>query len=57
MTGTARQVLGEAMKLTADERAIIAAELLASLEPDVPTQARSEPDWIQEVERRGFRTP
>ena len=39
------------MKLTPDERATIVAELLASLEPDLPTQARSEREWIEDIER------
>ena len=52
MTSTAQRLLGEAMKLTPDERAAIVTELLATLEPDLPTQARSELEWIQEIERR-----
>ena len=46
------RVLGEALKLGADERARVAAELLATLEPDIPSQRRTETEWIQEVERR-----
>ncbi len=52
MAGSADQVLGEALKLAPDERARIVAELLATLEPDLPSQQRSEAEWIQEVERR-----
>lgn len=40
------------MKLAADERARIVTELLATLEPDPPSQLRSEAEWVQEVERR-----
>jgi len=35
-------VLWEALKLSPDERARIAAELLATLEPDLPSEGRSE---------------
>jgi len=35
-----------------DERARIVAELLATLEPDPPSQRRSDEEWIQEIERR-----
>ena len=34
MASTADRLLGEALKLTAEERARIVAELLATLEPD-----------------------
>lgn len=45
-------LLGEALGLPSDDRARIVAELLASLPPDVPSQQRSESDWIREIERR-----
>jgi hypothetical protein len=35
-------VLGKALKLASDERAGIVAELLATLEPDLPGEKRSE---------------
>ncbi len=35
MASSADRVLGEALKLAADERARIVAELLATLEPDL----------------------
>ena len=50
MSATPEEVLKEALQLTADERARVAAELLASLEPDVET--RDGEAWIAEVERR-----
>ena len=50
MTTTAEEVLKEALQLSEGERARVAAELLASLEPDVET--RNEEAWIAEVERR-----
>ena len=52
MASTADRLLGEALKLGADERARIVAELLATLEPDLPSQRRSDGEWIQEIERR-----
>ena len=50
MTTTAEGVLKEALQLSEAERARVAAELLASLDPDVET--RDEDAWIAEVERR-----
>src|SRR2546428_8822037 len=50
MTTTAEEVLKEALQLSEVERARVAAELLASLEPDVET--RDGEAWIAEVERR-----
>jgi hypothetical protein len=50
MTTTAEEVLKEALQLSEGERARVAAELLASLEPDVET--RDGEAWIAEVERR-----
>jgi hypothetical protein len=52
MASTADRLLGEALKLAPDERAKIVAELLATLEPDLPSERRSEDEWIQEIERR-----
>ena len=50
MATTAEEVLKEALQLSEVERARVAAELLASLEPDVET--RDGEAWIAEVERR-----
>ncbi len=52
MASAADRLLGKALKLAPDERARIVAELLATLEPDLPSQRRSEDEWIQEIERR-----
>lgn len=52
MAKGADRVLGEALKLSPDERARIAAELLATLEPDLPSERRSEAEWVREIERR-----
>ena len=50
MVTTAEDVLKEALQPSEGERARVAAELLASLEPDVET--RDGEAWIAEVERR-----
>lgn len=50
MPTTAEDLLKEALNLSESERARVAAELLASLEPDVET--RNGEAWIAEVERR-----
>ena len=52
MASTADRLLAEALKLAPDERARVVAELLATLEPDIPSQRRSDEEWIQEIERR-----
>jgi putative addiction module component (TIGR02574 family) len=52
MASAADRVLDEALKLEPDERARIVAELLATLEPDLPTEQRGEAEWVQEIERR-----
>ena len=50
MAATAEGVLKEALLLSEAERARLAAELLASLDPEVET--RDEDAWIAAVERR-----
>lgn len=52
MASTADRLLREALKLAPDERARMVAELLATLEPDLPSQRRSDAEWIQEIECR-----
>jgi hypothetical protein len=52
MASAADRLLGEALKLAPDERARLVAELLATLEPDVPTQRHDEAEWLREIERR-----
>lgn len=52
MASTIEHLLGEALKLPPEERARIVAELLATLEPDVPGIRRSDDEWIREIERR-----
>jgi Putative addiction module component len=50
MATTADEVLKDALQLSDGERARVAAELLASLEPD--SETRDGDAWIAEVERR-----
>ena len=50
MSATAEDVLKEALQLSEGERARVAAELLASLDPDI--EIRDGDAWIAEVERR-----
>ncbi|MBI2203237.1 MAG: addiction module protein [Candidatus Rokubacteria bacterium] len=52
MSSTADRLLGEALKLSPDERARIVGELLATLDPDVPSEQRGEGEWVREIERR-----
>ena len=42
----------EALQLPEAERARLAADLLATLVPDIPSEVRSGGEWIAEVERR-----
>lgn len=56
MTSKAQGVLREAMALPADERATVAAELLASLDEDTADDpAEVEAAWVAEIERRARR--
>ena len=51
MTADAESVLREALALSSDDRADVAAELIASLEPaDDPETVRSL--WAEELEKR-----
>lgn len=52
MASAVDRLLDEALKLPPDERARIVAELLATLQPDLPSQQRSDEEWIREIERR-----
>jgi putative addiction module component (TIGR02574 family) len=56
MSERAQAVLREAMSLPADERANVAAELLASLDDDVPEDSAAvQAAWAKEIERRARR--
>ena len=48
----ATRLLTEALALSDEQRAELAAELLASLPPATPAEARSEDEWVAEIERR-----
>ena len=50
MSGHAKRLLDEALSLPDEERADLAAELLASL---TPPDRRTSAEWVAEVERRG----
>ena len=56
MTSRAQELLRDALALPADERADVAAELLASLDEPAPTEATAvEAVWAREIERRARR--
>ena len=53
MTSRAQELLREALTLPVDERADVAAELLASLDEPATTDAAAlEAAWAREIERR-----
>jgi putative addiction module component (TIGR02574 family) len=53
MTARAAHLIHEALQLSPEERADMAAELLASL--DEPADAEVETAWAEEIERRARR--
>jgi len=55
MTDRAEAVLRDALTLPADERADVAAELLASLDDAGEDPAAVQTAWAKEIERRGRR--
>jgi putative addiction module component (TIGR02574 family) len=55
MTGRAQALLLEALTLSLDERADVAAELLASLDDSTEDPAAVQTAWAREIERRGRR--
>jgi putative addiction module component (TIGR02574 family) len=55
MTAQAQSILREAMKLPPEERADVAAELLASLDDASEPLAEVETAWAEEIERRARR--
>ena len=56
MTSEAQEVLRRALALSADQRADVAAELLASLDEAPPSdRAAVEAAWAREIERRARR--
>jgi hypothetical protein len=52
VASTKEQLFQQALRLSADQRAELASELLATLEPDTPSERRTEAEWIAEIERR-----
>lgn len=55
MTSRARELLREALALPVDERADVAAELLASLDDGSEDPTEVEAAWAAEIERRARR--
>jgi len=56
MTSRAQDLLRDALALPSDERADVAAQLLASLDEPAPTEATAvEAMWARELERRARR--
>ncbi|MBK9167652.1 MAG: addiction module protein [Bryobacterales bacterium] len=55
MTSRAEQLLREALALPVEERADVAAELLASLDPGSEDPGEVEAAWAAEIERRASR--
>jgi putative addiction module component (TIGR02574 family) len=55
MTDRAQALLREALTLPPDERADVAAELLASLDDSTEDPVRVQAAWAKEIERRGRR--
>lgn len=52
MTQATRELLERALKLEPAERAVLVAELLASLDGDEPEDQAAEAAWADEIERR-----
>jgi putative addiction module component (TIGR02574 family) len=52
MASAKERLLEEALQLPPDQRAELAGDLLASLEPDTPREQRTEAERIAEIERR-----
>ena len=56
MSSRAQELLREALTLPVEERADVAAELLASLDETLPDDpAEVEAAWVREIERRARR--
>ncbi len=55
MTSRAQELLREALTLPSEERADVAAELLASLDDTDPDIANVEAAWAAEIEKRARR--
>jgi putative addiction module component (TIGR02574 family) len=55
MSNRAQELLREALSLPPDERADVAAELLASLDEPMENPAEVEAAWAAEIERRARR--
>ncbi|MBL4845059.1 MAG: addiction module protein [Planctomycetes bacterium] len=52
MTENPVELLNEALKLTRSERALLVAELAASLDTSESSPTETDPNWLAEIERR-----
>jgi putative addiction module component (TIGR02574 family) len=52
MAPSTQQLLKDALQLPDQQRAELVVELLDSLPPADPSQARSDAQWLAEIERR-----
>lgn len=52
MSTTADRLFKEALDLSEDERAALAADILSTIPPDVPGEQRSAEEWIGAIEER-----
>jgi len=52
MAPSTKQLLKDALKLPDEQRAVLVLELLDSLPPAAPREARSDTQWLAEIERR-----
>ncbi|MBK9306839.1 MAG: addiction module protein [Nitrospira sp.] len=54
MAPSTQQLLKDALQLTDEQRAALVVELLDSLPPVEPGRARSDAEWLVEIERRAW---
>lgn len=52
MSSLPAELLAQLLRLPDKQRAGVAAELLASLDPRTPAELRSNEEWLAEIERR-----
>ena len=52
MASAKKRLLEEALRLPPDQRAELAGDLLATLEPDTASERRTDAGWIAEIQRR-----
>jgi hypothetical protein len=52
MASAKERLLEEALRFPPDQRAELAGDLLATLEPDTVSERRTDTEWIAEIQRR-----